>query len=312
MKLYRSIEEFQAKPNFSVVTSGMFDGVHLGHQKIIQRICSLAKENDGESVLITYWPHPRLVLSKENDIQLLSSLGEKAEELEKLGVDHLLCIPFTKEFANLSSEDFVQKILIETLHTKILVIGYDHHFGKNREGNYAYLENKIQDYTFSLEEIPMQDIENKVISSTLARDLIKSGDVKEASTYLGRNYSIKGEVVHGQKIGSRLGFPTANIKLDFGQKLLPKDGVYAVRVLVNGEEKGGMLNVGFRPSVKGLGRKIEVHLFDFDENLYGKNLKIYFLDRVRDEVKFETLEALKTQLQKDKEKVKSILSLSDR
>ena len=308
MKLYRTLEEFKEKPNFSVVTSGMFDGVHLGHQKIIQRIKSVADEHNGETILITYWPHPRLVLSQnKSDFKLLTSLEEKVEELEKLGVDHLLCIPFTEEFSQLSSDDFIQKILIETLDTKVFVLGYDHHFGRNREGNFSYLQNERNRLPFGLEEIPKQDIENKAISSTHTRELIKSGKVKAASTYLGREYTLNGVVVHGEKLGSKLGFPTANIRVDFDEKLLPMDGVYAVRVLLKGELKSGMLNLGFRPTVSSDKKQMEVHIFDFDESIYGQHLKLIFVDRIRDEQKFSGLEKLKKQLKLDKEKALHLL-----
>lgn len=300
MKIYYKLQDF--KPlDYAVVTSGTFDGVHIGHQTILNRVNEIAKNNGGESVLITYWPHPRLVLYPEDtSLKLLNTFEEKADLLRAQGIDHLLRIPFTKEFSNLSSTEFIQKVLVDTIGTKKLVIGYDHRFGNNREGRFEQLKANSPKYAFNVEEIPKQEIEHVGVSSTKIRKALISGDVHLAQSLLGGYYSISGRVIKGNRIGSVLGFPTANIELDSKHKLIPADGAYAVIVKFGNKSFKGMLNIGYRPTVDGSTKTIEVHIFDFASDLYGENLTIQFVKQMRNEIKFDDIDALKNQLDSDK------------
>ena len=308
MNVYYGIQEFKKLDN-AVVTSGTFDGVHLGHQKILNRLNEVAKLTHGQSVVITFYPHPRSVISPDNQIvKLLSTLDEKIELLEKSGVNHLLIIPFTREFSELSSEEFIQKILIQTIGTKTLVIGYDHRFGKNREGGFDYLKMNNEKYGFEIEEISRQDIENVSVSSSKIRKALTDGDVPSADHFLGRNYSLSGVIVKGKQLGRTIGFPTANIQVREIAKLIPSDGVYAVKVYYKSKAFGGMLNIGNRPTVDGTYQTVEVNIFDFDQEIYGENLTIEFLQKIRNEQKFSGLDELKAQISKDKIICKGILN----
>ena len=309
MNVYYGIQEFKKLEN-AVVTSGTFDGVHLGHQKILKRLNEVAELTNGESVVITFYPHPRSVISPDNQIvKLLSTLEEKIELLEKSGVNNLLIVPFTREFSELSSKEFIQKILIETIGTKTLVIGYDHRFGKNREGGFDYLKLNKEKYGFGIEEISRQDIENVGVSSSKIRKALQEGDVPSADHFLGRNYFLSGVIVKGKQLGRTIGFPTANIQVREIAKLIPSDGVYAVKVYYNDEAFGGMLNIGNRPTVDGTFQTVEVNIFEFDQEIYGEKLTIEFLQKIRNEQKFNGLDELKTQIAKDKITCKEILNL---
>lgn len=309
MNVYYGIQEFKKLEN-AVVTSGTFDGVHLGHQKILSRLNQVADLTKGQSVVITFYPHPRSVISTDNQIvKLLSTLDEKIELLENSGVNHLLIIPFTREFSELSSQEFIQKILIETIGTKTLVIGYDHRFGKNREGGFDFLKANKEKYGFDIEEISRQDIENVGVSSSKIRKALQEGDVPSADHFLGRNYSVSGLIVKGKQLGRTIGFPTANIQVREIAKLIPSDGVYAVKVYYNQTVFGGMLNIGNRPTVDGTYQTIEVNIFDFDQEIYGENLKVEFLQKIRNEKKFNGLDELKAQIAKDKITCKGILTV---
>lgn len=308
MNIYHGIEDFK-KLDYAVVTSGTFDGVHIGHQIILNRLKEVARNNHGETVLITYWPHPRLVLYPEQtDLQLLNTFEEKAELLRKEGIDHLLRIPFTKEFASTSSESFIRNLLVEKIGTKKLVIGYDHRFGKNREGSFEHLKANAPKYGFEVEEIPRQDVDDVAVSSTKIRNALQEGKVAEAAHLLGRPYVIRGRVVTGEKIGRMIGFPTANIEIDFKHKLIPAEGAYAVRVERDNQFYNGMLNIGYRPTVGGLSRTIEVNIFNFDEDIYGENLCIHFIDHIRKEIKFHDIDELKEQLKQDQKKAAELLN----
>ncbi len=307
MKIHQGLDNFPKIKN-AIVTSGTFDGVHLGHLKILKRLKEITEACDGESVLITFWPHPRLVLHPDFELKLLTDFDEKVHLLEEYGIDHLVKIPFTKSFSTLSSEAFVKDILIGKINTSKLVIGYNHHFGRNREGSFEYLKQNAADYGFEIEEIAKQDIEEVSISSTKIRKAIGKGAVAVASKFLGRYYTIEGKVIHGHKKGKKIGFATANIQVNDAHKLIPADGVYAVEILYKNKEFSGMLNIGNRPTIKDNSKTIEVHMIDFSEDIYDEELKISFVKRVRDEVKFENLEALKQQLRKDKNEVMEILN----
>lgn len=308
MKVYTNIADFKNVKN-PIVTTGTFDGVHLGHQKIISRLKDVAKQEQGETVLLTFYPHPRMVLfPDDNELKLLNTQEEKIKLLENYGIDHLIIYPFTKEFSRLTSVEFVRNILVNSIHTKRLVIGYNHHFGRNREGSFEHLKEFGPIYGFDVEEIPAKDIDSIEISSTKIRQALQSGDVETATAYLGHTYSLTGKVVKGQQLGRTIGYPTANISVEDKYKLIPADGVYAVKVEHNGKSFGGMLNIGNNPTIVGKGRSIEVNIFDFTEDIYGDDATIYFIKRLRDELKFNGLDELKNALATDKLNALKILN----
>jgi len=307
MKIYHGLEDFRKLPA-AVVTSGTFDGVHVGHQKILRRLREIADKINGETVLITYWPHPRLVLfPDQTDLKLLNTFEEKADLLRQHGVDHLLRIPFTREFSRTSSAEFIRKILVDTIGTRKLIIGYDHRFGKNREGSFENLRKNAPGYGFEVEEIPKQEVDNLAVSSTKIRNALLHGDMKTAAHLLGRSYGLSGRVIRGERIGRMLGFPTANLEIDNQHKLIPADGSYAVTARLGQQQLNGMMNIGLRPTVGGTKRTIEVNLFDFDQEIYGDALQISFIERIRDEIGFSDVEALKAQLRKDRDRAQEIL-----
>ena len=298
MKIHQGLHHTSNIPN-PIVTAGTFDGVHVGHRKIIERLKVLAAENKGETVVITFEPHPRLVLfPDDNGLQLLSTMAEKEHLLADAGVDHLIVIPFTKEFSRISSNEWIH-MLVEKLLLHTLVIGYDHHFGRNREGSIAQLKKCSKELEFNLVEIPPQDIDDIRVSSTKIRECLKTGDVKLANSFLKYAYSFTGTVVTGDKRGREIGYPTANLIIQDKNKLIPADGVYAVNVGLNNKNYQGMLNIGFRPTVDGKKHAIEVHIFDLAQDLYGKSITIQLISRIRNEIKFESVNALKMQLDKD-------------
>ncbi len=302
MKVYYSIEEFKAL-DFAVVTTGTYDGVHLGHKTILNRLNKIAQESGGESVLLTFHPHPRQVLQPDVDIKLLNTQMEKIERLRETGLQHLIVQSFTKEFSRISSLDYVRGILVKQVGAKRLVIGYDHHFGRNREGSFEHLKEFGPVYGFTVEEIPAQELNEMAVSSTKIRKALSEGDVKAANRFLGYSYSLEGKVVRGNQIGATLGFATANIVVSDPNKLIPADGVYAVLVewvSERGVFKKAMCNIGHRPTIGGQFRTMEVHIFDFDGDIYGEMLIVHFKHRLREERKFESLEELKKQLVTDK------------
>ena len=307
MKIHREGEVYE-QPRHPVVTSGTFDGVHIGHQKILKRLKELAQEVDGETVVLTFWPHPRLVLRPDDDsLKLLNTFEEKAVLLQQAGIDHLVQIPFTEDFSRLSSQEYVQQLLVEKLGTQYLVIGYDHRFGRNREGGFDYLKSNAPSFGFQVEEIPRQDIDDIGVSSTKIRQSLISGNVSVANVYLGRAYEISGSVVSGDKIGRGLGFPTANIQVSETYKLIPADGIYAVRVQHQEKSYGGMLYIGNRPTLQGKAKTIEVNIFNFEQDIYGDSLTVSFLERIRGDMTLKSLEELTTQLVKDRSAALAIL-----
>lgn len=301
MKIYHGIDDFTPL-QYAVVTSGTFDGVHIGHQKIFARLREIASRNFGETVVITLWPHPRLVLHPEDEtLKLLNTFEEKADLLKDQGIQHLIRIPFTKEFSQLTSVQFIQDILVKTIGTRKLVIGYDHHFGRNREGCFEELKANGPRYGFEVEEIPRQEIDHVAVSSTKIRHALEEGDIETADHFLGQPYRITGRVVKGDRIGHTLGYPTANIEIDSKYKLVPADGIYAVTVSHAHRVYGGMLYIGYRPTIQGVKRNIEVNIFDFDADIYGDTLVVHFHKRVREDRTFDSLDAMKAQLAIDKE-----------
>ncbi|WP_299115065.1 bifunctional riboflavin kinase/FAD synthetase [uncultured Winogradskyella sp.] len=282
------------------ITIGTFDGVHIGHQKILERVVKLAEQLGSTPAVLTLFPHPRMVLQKEDSIKLLNTIEERIELLKTIGVEEVIVKEFTKEFSNLTAEDYVKTILVDEINTKQIVIGYDHHFGKNRSANIIDLKEIANKYDFKVEEISAQDIENITVSSTKIRNALNDGKVALANSFLGYNYFITGKVIKGKGLGRTLDFPTANIYIKASYKLIPKDGVYVVKSQIKDIDIFGMMNIGTNPTVNGKTRSIEVHFFNFDEDIYDSELRIEFLKRLRSEQKFKNLEALKSQLRNDK------------
>lgn len=307
MKVYKGISNFKA-PDFPVVTLGTFDGVHKGHKVIINRLKEIATKYDGQSVLLTFYPHPRMVLQPDSDLKLLNTIEEKTTLLEKAGIDHLIIHPFDQKFSRLSSVEFVRDILVNQIGTKKLVIGYDHHFGRNREGSFEHLSECEPVYGFDVEEIPAQEVDEVNVSSTKIRRALNDGDVKTANSYLGYKYFLHGKVIHGDKLGRELGFPTANLSVINAYKLIPKNGIYAVEIDRKGEKLRGMANIGTRPSIaKNDGSlKVEVNIFDFSQEIYDEKLKLTFVQRIREEKKFETLGELTKAMQQDEQNVRQL------
>ena len=302
MKIHRDIEHLPAFKN-AVITIGTFDGVHMGHRQIIDKLKSEAKANNGETVIITFHPHPRKVVSSAIlGIRLINTLEERIELLEGLGIDHLVIVPFTDAFANQPAEDYVKDFLLDKFHPNTIIIGYDHRFGRDRLGDYRLLEKMAATHDYKLKEIPKHILENISISSTNIREAILHSDIATANSLLGYEFFFSGEVVHGDKLGRKLGYPTANLKIQNEEKIIPGNGIYAVYAQPEGAAKKlkGMMSVGFRPTVDGKKRVVEVNLFDFDKEIYGQSLKVYVKKFLREEVKYDSLEALVKQIDQDK------------
>lgn len=308
MKLHYSLDNFNARK--PVVTIGTFDGLHKGHQLVVNQLKELAKTRGGESVIFTFYPHPRVVTSpNESNLRLLTTKEEKIKLFEKMGVDHLIIYPFDKAFSELNYSDFVKTILHEKMGTKCLVVGYDHRFGKNREGGYEYLKKCAEKYNFDVVRTNALSLEADKVSSTKIRAALESGNIKKANRYLGYSFTLEGTVVNGKQLGRKLGFPTANIEASDKNKIIPGYGVYAVRVEIGGETFKGMLNIGMRPTFNNNAdnRSIEVNIFDFADDIYGKEVSLYFVDKIRNEQKFAGIESLVEQLKNDKLSALTIL-----
>jgi riboflavin kinase/FMN adenylyltransferase len=310
MKIYYSVDDFNPVPN-AVVTSGTFDGVHVGHRKILNRLKEIASNIGGETVVITFWPHPRYVLKPGTTPHLLlNTFEEKADLIKEQGIQHLLRIPFTREFSQTTSQEFIENILVKRIGTRKLVIGYDHKFGRDREGSFEQLRLNAPNYGFEVEEISRQDVDNIGVSSSRIRQALEEGDLDTATHLLGRFYSVQGRVVSGDKLGRVLGYPTANIDIDSNDKLIPAHGIYAVTVEHESERLKGVLYIGNRPSVDGSRLAVEVNIFDFNKNIYGENLKVNLVAAVRKDAKFDDLETLKKQMEIDK--AQAIKALADK
>lgn len=307
MKVYHNIDDFTPLKN-AVVTIGTFDGVHQGHREIISRIIELAKEINGESVILTFFPHPRMILHPEDqNLKLITTIDEKAELLEALGVDHLIITPFSRDFSNQSAEDYIREVLVKKIGTKRIVIGYDHRFGKDRQGGLADLQRLAPQYGFEVIEIPEQDIDAVAVSSTRIREALLQGDIAKANNFLGYPFYLTGMVIKGDQLGRQLGYPTANLQVIEQYKLIPADGIYSSKVLIKGIEYKGMSYIGSRPTINGMTRNIEVNIFDFNQEIYNETVKLQFLDFVRGDIKFSSLDELVVQLGKDKEAVTKLL-----
>ena len=292
-----------------MVTIGTFDGVHAGHQQIIRKLIAIAKESKGETVVLTFFPHPRIVLQPEDsDLKLITTMKEREQLLRNFGIGHLIIQPFSKEFSRISATEFVRDVLIKKIGTKTLVIGYDHHFGRNREGSYKDLEEMSSVYKYRLEEIPEQVINHLAVSSTKIRQALLAGDIRTANSLLEHDFSIEGLVIRGENVGAQLGFPTANLEISEPYKLIPADGIYAVNIDLESQLLKGMLYIGNRPALNGRSRSIEVNIFDFDKEIYGKRLRILFREKIRDDMNFENLEQLRVKMMEDKVNATKILS----
>lgn len=321
MKIYRNLDEFQPL-DFAIVTIGTFDGVHVGHQKILNKLVELAKDNTGETVLLTFYPHPRLIINPDDDsLRLINDIEEKVERLALAGIDHLIITPFTRDFSNQTAEEYISNVLVNKIGCKKIVIGYDHHFGKNREGTIKDLIHNSQIFDYTVEEIPEQDIEDVAVSSTRVRESLIKGDILTANKYLGYPFELTGTVIRGDQIGREIGFPTANLHIHEAHKLIPAYGIYAVEVEIyprSTEIKTGhyyqpepervaqgMCYIGTRPTVDGMNRKIEVNLLDFNDDLYTKTVRVKFLQFIRHDQWFESLELMQEQIKKDEKEIRA-------
>lgn len=299
LKIFNSIKSFNAtKP--TIVTIGTFDGVHLGHQKIVAQITKNADALNCESLVLTFFPHPRMVLQESTEMKQLNTLNEKIALLDNLGIDNLVIHPFNKEFSRLTAEEFVKKVLVDVFKIKKIIIGHDHRFGRNRTATIDDLINFGETYGFEVEQISAEEINEVSISSTKIRNALLEGDIELATNYLGYDYSLTGIIFKGKQLGRTIGYPTANITIEEDYKLIPNNGVYIAKSVLNGKTVFGMMNIGTRPTVDGTKQTIEINFFDFKQDLYGQKITISLLHRMRSEQKFESIDALKNQLGKDK------------
>lgn len=306
MRVFYDLEAAKEIKN-PVVTIGTFDGVHLGHQQILKQLISAAKLKGGESVLFTFYPHPRMVLQPANHgLQLIQTQTEKIDKLQKTGLDHLIIYPFSKKFANLSAFEFLKEIIVDKIGAKTIIIGYDHQFGNQREGNIQFMRKYAEEFGYEVIEIPAAAIDEMNVSSTKIRQCMLTGDIEQANRFLGAPFCLHGKVVVGNQIGRTLGFPTANIDVGDDTKLIPINGVYAVEIGWKNQLFKGMMNVGERPTIRlNKGRTLEVHIFDFQDDLYGKEIEVRFLKRVRTEQNFPNLAELSAQLKKDETTIRN-------
>lgn len=300
MSEIKNIEAYKSRES-TVVTIGTFDGVHIGHQKIIKRLINTGKKEGLKSVILTFFPHPRMVLQKDSNIKLINTIDERSQILDDLGLDTLIIKKFTQEFSRLSAEDFVEQILVDKLNAKKIIIGYDHRFGRNRNADIQDLKVFGERFGFSVEEISVQDIDDVAVSSTKIRNALFEGEITKVNNFLGYPFMLSGTVVKGKGLGKKLQYPTANINIEETYKLIPKRGSYIVSSKIDDTLFFGMMNIGFNPTVNGEKETIEVHFFELNEDIYNKKIQINLLKRIRDEQKFESVEVLKNQLAKDKE-----------
>lgn len=308
MKIYHHINDFQ-RLNNAVVTIGTFDGVHQGHRQIIARLKELARQTGGETVILTFFPHPRMIIHPEDqDLKLITTIHERAALLEQLGVDHLIITPFSRDFSNQTAEAYIRDILVNKIGTRQIIIGYDHRFGKDRLGGLSDLQRAAPVYGFEVIEIPKQDIDHVAVSSTRIREALLKADIEQANTFLGYPFFITGKVIRGNQIGRQIGYPTANLLVEENYKLIPSDGIFAATLQLNNESFQGMAYIGHRPTINGMTRNIEVNIFDFNRDIYNQTLQMNFIHFVRHDVKFSSLEGLKDQLAQDKLDVMALLN----
>ena len=307
MKIFHSINDFSSNKK-TILTLGTFDGVHIGHKKILKKLIQKTKNEDYESLVLTFFPHPRMVLQEHSDIKLLNTIDEKIALLEQIGIENLVIHPFDETFSRLTAEEFVKTILVDRFHIQKIIIGYDHRFGRNRTANIDDLIAFGKEYNFEVEQISVQEINDISVSSTKIRTALLDGDMDLANKYLGYDYFLSGIVVKGKQLGRTINFPTANLKIEENYKLIPQNGVYIVKSTIDQKTVFGMMNIGFNPTVDGQGQTIEIHYFDFDTDLYNQKIKVSMLHRIRSEQKFESVALLKEQLEKDKKTATDYLS----
>lgn len=307
LKLFESINEFQSTKK-TILTLGTFDGVHIGHKKILERLTQNTENGKYESLVLTFFPHPRMVLQEKSEIKLLNTISEKSKLLEKSGIENLVIHPFNESFSRLTAEEFVHSILVDQFHIQKIIIGHDHRFGRNRTANIDNLIAFGAEYGFEVEQISAQEIQDVSVSSTKIRKALQDGNMTLANEYLGYAYFLTGEVIKGKQLGRTIGFPTANIRIEEDYKLIPKNGVYVVKALIGQKEVSGMMNIGFNPTVNGQKQTIEVNLFDFDSDIYGQKIEISLLQYLREEQKFGSVDLLKEQLNQDKKKALAFLN----
>ncbi|GAA6765860.1 bifunctional riboflavin kinase/FAD synthetase [Flavobacterium johnsoniae] len=307
MKLFHSINDFHTTKK-TILTLGTFDGVHIGHKKILERITENTENGKYESLVLTFFPHPRMVLQEKSEIKLLNTISEKTKLLEATGIENLVIHPFNESFSRLTAEEFVHSILVDQFHIQKIIIGHDHRFGRNRTANIDNLIAFGIEYGFEVEQISAEEIQDVSVSSTKIRKALTEGNMILANEYLGYDYFLTGEIVQGKQLGRTIGFPTANIQIEEEYKLIPKNGVYVVRALIDEKEVFGMMNIGFNPTVNGQKQTIEVNLFDFDADIYGKKIEVSLLQYLRDEQKFGSIDLLKAQLNQDKQNALAFVS----
>ena len=313
MKTYSSIHSFTSKKK-TIVTIGTFDGVHVGHKKILEKIIQNTNNSDYESLVLTFFPHPRTVLQTATEMKQLNTIDEKSNLIEKAGIDNLVIHPFDKDFSQLTAEEFAQKVLVSTFNVKKIVIGYDHRFGRNRTANIDDLIAFGNKYNFEVEQISAEELNEVAVSSTKIRNALSEGNIELANSFLGYNYSIKGSVVQGKQLGRTIGFPTANVRVNEDYKLIPKSGVYVVKCKIENQSYFGMMNIGTNPTVEDTNKaqKLEVNIFDFDDDIYNETITVSILKRIRSEQKFDSLEALKNQIALDKQSSLSFINKEDK
>ena len=310
MTSFNNIDEFNST-DYTILTIGTFDGVHIGHQKVLERLTKEAKNNNLKSTVLTFFPHPRTVLNPNKPLKLINSVNERTDLLSKSKIDNLIIHPFDKSFSELDPEKYVLEILVKKLKAKIILIGYDHKFGKNRTADINDLKMYGEKYGFKVIEIKAEEISNIAISSTKIRKAISEGDISTAKEYLGYDVTLSGRIVHGKSIGRTIGFPTANVEVSEEYKLLPKNGVYLIQSIINKKQVFGMMNIGVKPTLIESSKTIEINFFDFEGDLYDRNIRVNIKQFIRDEIKFESLELLKSQIQKDKINCNSIIDIID-
>jgi len=300
MKIFNNIQSYSSEKE-SILTIGTFDGVHIGHNKILTKLVEESKKNNLSSLIMTFFPHPRMVLQKSQEIKMIDTIDEKIYLFEKTGVDNLIIQPFDENFSKIRAKEFVEEILVKKLKIKHIIIGYDHRFGKDREASVDDLKKFGLNYMFTVEEIAAQEIHSIAISSTKIRNAILKGEIKKCNEYLGRNFMLTGEVVHGDALGKKINFPTANIEIPETYKIIPKNGVYLVKAIINSERYFGMMNIGVRPTIGGEKKSLEIHFFNFKDNIYNKTISVEIICKIRDEEKFSSIDELKIQLKKDEQ-----------
>ena len=307
MKIFQTTSQFKSHKK-TIVTLGTFDGVHLGHQKVLQKVIQSARELDSESLVLTFYPHPQFILNPNSDIKLLNTIDEKCNLLDNLGLQNLVIQAFNQQFSEMEAEDFVKNILVDRFNVQKIIVGYDHRFGKNRAANFDDLVGFGKKYGFDVAQISAEQSNEISISSTKIRNAISNNDLDISRNYLGYDYFFSAKVIKGNQIGRTLGFPTANLKIDEAHKLLPKSGVFAVEIEFGSIVFNGIMNIGNRPTIEGKNQTVEVHIFDFEQDIYDKTLKIIFKSFIRNEQKFESLQALKIQLEHDKQEAQLFFS----